>query len=320
MPTVNMAPFKRRIITSVADAGEISFDRFTAADIPRVARLAALSGSRGCDLTVGGIFLWQSYFRYRRAFVGDTMLLRGVNEDDVSMQAFSLPLGIMPLEQSVSLLRDYCDLTGSHLRFSAVPEERVDELRALGATSVTELTDWADYVYDATELASLTGKRFNKKRNHVNRFRADNPGFELCEMTPDMAPSLLDFMNRLPVDGSKPLMADYERRQVIDLLRDLPDFLQVMEGGVLTTPTDGIVAFTIGEIVGDTLHLHVEKMRHDIAGAGEAINMLFAALSTSRHPQIRYINRQDDAGDPGLRRAKESYHPLYRLRKYNVIF
>lgn len=78
--------------------------------------------------------------------------------------------------------------------------------------------------------------------------------------------------------------------------------------------------FTAAEIIGDTLIIHIEKMDHEVAGAGETINKLFAAEMLHRHPQLRYINREDDAGDPGLRYAKESYHPLRLLRKFNVRF
>ena len=92
------------------------------------------------------------------------------------------------------------------------------------------------------------------------------------------------------------------------------------EGAVLSTPTDGIVAFTIGEVLTDTLHVHIEKMNHKIPGAGETVNKLFAEMMTQRNPEILYINRQEDVGDPGLRYAKESYHPLTLLHKYNVIF
>lgn len=92
------------------------------------------------------------------------------------------------------------------------------------------------------------------------------------------------------------------------------------EGAVLSTPTDGIVAFTIGEVLNDTLHVHIEKMNHEIPGAGETINKLFAEMMLSRHPEIIYINRQEDVGDPSLRYAKESYHPITLLNKYNVTF
>ncbi len=76
---------------------------------------------------------------------------------------------------------------------------------------------------------------------------------------------------------------------------------------------------TLGEVVGDTLYVHVEKMNHDVAGAGETINKLFAENMVSRYAGLRYINREEDMNDEGLRFAKESYHPVAILDKCNVL-
>ncbi|MDE6378584.1 MAG: phosphatidylglycerol lysyltransferase domain-containing protein, partial [Duncaniella sp.] len=92
------------------------------------------------------------------------------------------------------------------------------------------------------------------------------------------------------------------------------------EGAVLSTPGHGVVAFTLGEVIGDTLYTHIEKMDHTVNGAGETINKLFAGMMSARYHELVYINREEDTGDPGLRHAKESYHPAMILRKYNVIF
>ncbi|MDE6611839.1 MAG: phosphatidylglycerol lysyltransferase domain-containing protein, partial [Muribaculaceae bacterium] len=107
------------------------------------------------------------------------------------------------------------------------------------------------------------------------------------------------------------------REQCLDVLGNYSHY--GMEGAMLRDGSGEIVAFTAGEIIGDTLVLHIEKMRHSVAGAGETINQLFAGRMLERHPGLLYINREDDAGDPGLRYAKESYHPAFKLRKYNVL-
>lgn len=203
--------------------------------------------------------------------------------------------------------------------FSAVPEDRLEDLTALGAESVEELSDWADYIYRATDLATLAGKRFNKKRNHVNRFIADNPGWRLDPLDDTTLPDTIRFFDSLDIESEKsdPAMAEFEREQCMTVLRNFANY--PFEGAVLRDGNGDIVAFTAGETVGDTLILHIEKMRHDISGAGEAINKLFAERMLSAHPEIVYINREDDSGDPGLRYAKESYHPEFKLRKYNVL-
>ena len=278
------------------------------------------SRSRSCDFTAGGVFMWVDYFGYERCIVGgDTLFIRGLSEDFTRRPAFSLPVGRMPLTEAVAFLREYCHENGIPLFFSAIPEDRLEELRELGVEQVEELTDWADYIYRASDLATLTGKAYSKKRNHVNRFISDNPGYRLETIDDSNLPELIDFFSALDIESEKadPVMAEYEREQCLDVLRNY--HLYPFEGAILRDGEGRIVAFTAGELVGDTLILHIEKMRHDVSGAGEAINKFFAEKMLAEHPELQYINREDDSGDPGLRFAKESYHPAFRLRKYNVL-
>ena len=79
-------------------------------------------------------------------------------------------------------------------------------------------------------------------------------------------------------------------------------------------------AVTVGDVKGDTLFVHIEKALREFPGSYEMINKAFAARMLELHPALRYVNREDDAGDEGLRQAKESYHPVDILKKYNVIF
>lgn len=284
--------------------------------ITTIAPLLAQSHSRTCDYTLAGLLMWARYFDYHYAICRGTLFIKGVKENDRSVPAFSLPIGELPLAESIDILRGYCREEGVPTVLSAVPEDRLDELRALGASSVEELVDWADYLYNARDLATLAGSHYNKKRNHVNRFASDHPGAALVELTPELVPDIKKFLDSLPVDREH-VTAGVERHEVMRLLDrwgNLP-----MEGAVLVTPDKGITAFAIGEVIADTLYVHVEKMLHDVNGAGETINKGFAAMMLDRYG-VTFINREEDAGDEGLRRAKESYHPLMMLRKYNVEF
>lgn len=275
--------------------------------------------SRACDFTVGGIFMWREYFRYSRCFMPDgTMIIRGVSQDNLLEPAFSLPLGHMPVRKCVTMLRRWADSRGVATAFSAIPEERVAEFEALAPTAVYELPQWADYIYDAKALATLTGKHYNKKRNHVNRFEADNPGYTFRPLSAELLPAVKRFVLDLPHDPDASAMEEYERAKVVDVINAYSSY--PFEGGVLITPAHGIVAFTVGEVAGDTLHVHIEKMDHSVSGAGETINKLFAAEMLRRHPSIAFINRQDAAGDAGLVRAKDSYRPVALLKKYNIVF
>lgn len=263
--------------------------------------------------------MWIDYFGYQADVIDNTLFIKGLSEDIGRRPSFSLPIGDMPLSEAVEHIRSYCRATGMTPLLTVVPEDRLAELEALGVESIEELPDWADYIYRARDLAELTGKAYSKKRNHVNRFMADNPAAVLEPIDSHNIGEVIDFFSGMDIESEKadPVMAEYEREQTLEVLRNFSTY--GFEGACLRTcPGGPIVAFTAGEVCGDTLVLHIEKMEHMISGAGETINKLFAARMLDRHPGIEYINREDDAGDPGLRFAKESYHPAFRLKKYNV--
>lgn len=296
----------------------LDFKPLTIDDIKWVRPFLAHNPSRTCDMTVGGIFLWADYFHYSAAVYHNTLFILGVTEDNTSLPAFSVPIGELPLADSVNILRQYCTGHSIPLNFSAVPENMVDPLLQLGATQATELTDWADYLYDAQALATFAGKKLMKKRNHVNRFMADHPDAVFSPLTTSSIPQILDFYERQELPQGKSETAWFDRRETIEMLHHLPLF--GFSGGVLTIPDRGVVAFTLGEVIDDTLYVHIEKMDHSITGSGETICRNFASHMLQQHPQLRYINREDASGDEGLRRAKLAYNPLALLPKFNLLF
>lgn len=303
-----------------ATGTKLKFRALTLADVPLVNSMLQCATSRTCDNTIGGIFMWVKWFRYEYCVYANTLFIKGASEINPAVTAFSLPVGALPLEESVGLVREWCAENGITPVFSVVPEDRVDYLLSLfPGGSIEELPDWTDYLYDAEDLATLRGKKLNKKRNHVNRFMAENPHYVLEPLTHELLPETLLFCSgRRRRDGEEGPMADYELDQCIGVLNDWNTY--PFEGVVLRGEAGDIVAFSVCEVIGDTAYVHIEKADHSVAGAGETINKLFAAEIRMRHPGVRFLNREEDVGDPGLRYAKESYHPAMLLKKYNVCF
>ena len=286
--------------------------------IPEIMRLLPLSRSRANDFSVGGILMWTDYFDYEYCIYGNTLFIKGVSEVHPELPAFSLPVGAMPLSCAVDLIMDYCRVNRVPLRFSAVPDDRIDELRSLVPGHIERLNDWSDYIYDARSLASLAGKKLNKKRNHVNRFMAMNPGYSVETIGTgnlmEVRKAYVDWLGRQPVDAASAAEESAQTLSVVDNYGAYP-----FEGLLLRDDSRRVVAFTMGEVIGDTLFTHIEKMDHEVPGAGETINKLFAEHILTKYPEIRYINREEDAGDEGLRQAKLSYHPAIILNKYDIV-
>lgn len=296
-----------------------NFRRVTVEDMPRIWECLKNEKGRTTDFSYGGLLMWVNYFNYEFAIVADTLFIKGVVENSREIPAFSMPVGRLPLSQSVALIKSYCKRKGIRTEFSAIPEYALEGFMALNPVKTEELEDWADYLYDAEPLATLRGKKMSKKRNHVNKFDSLYPGWMLEPLTTDNADEAMAFMDIFDLEGDDNQSAIDERNLTREMLGYIRQGNQ-MEIGALLKVENRVAGFTMGDIKGDTLFVHVEKCSREFEGSYEKINKEFAASVCHAYPEVKYINREDNAGDEGLRRAKESYHPREMLKKYNVLF
>ncbi len=290
----------------------LRFHTITREDFADIARFMRLSDSRTCDYTFGGIVLWTDHFNYRMAIRNNTLYILGGREDDLSIPAFAMPVGDADFNESMELLRASHEPTW----LSAVPEDRLHLFASLPRVEVSELgSEWSDYLYDINAMADLSGGAMKKKRNHVNRFMADHPDACLVDIDRHIAAECRRLLHTVGHDDSPTGRSEFAA--VDSMLANWSDYAPYLVGQALVVG-GAIVGFTVGETKGDTLHVHVEKCDHTVAGANEALASMFAAEMRRRDRRLLYVNRQDDAGDPGLRASKQSWHPLRLLPKFNV--
>lgn len=293
----------------------LEFKQITLNDLPVIKSFLYNQTYRTCDFTIGGIYMWVSYFKYEYAIYKDTLFIKGVSEDNLSKVAFSLPLGALSLADSLEVLHTYCKYHHLPFLLSAVPEAMLEQIPLPHVSKPLE--DWFDYVYNIEDLAELKGKKYSKKRNHVNSFRASYPDYSYERIDESNLPDVLDFYQefcRLNEKGGA--IFNQELSMTCDILKHY--FYMGFVGACMRV--DGkVVAFTMGEIIEDVLYVHIEKADRNLNGLYEMINMSFSKDMKETYPSLAYINREEDAGDPGLRKAKESYHPVMLLNKYNVL-
>lgn len=304
------------IIESSVD--KLNFKPITHESMPEIWKILVNEPGRTTDFSYGGLLMWVDFFKYEYAIINNTLFISGRVENNLSEIAFSLPVGEMPVRMAINIILAYCRKNGINPVFSAIPEYAIPYFEDLNPTSIEPLDDWSDYLYSAEKLATLSGKKYSKKRNHINQFLSyyEND-WSLIPLTARNAQEAMNFMDLIDKEGDENDMAIAERALNRKVLEDIAKGDNVYIGAIIKGKGE-MLGFTVGDIKGDTLFVHIEKALRDSPGAFEMLNKSFAEKVIAEHPEIEYINREDDAGDEGLRFAKNSYHPVELLKKYNI--
>ena len=201
-------------------------------------------------------------------------------------------------------------------RFTRVPEALLalwreafgDRLRA------TEARDHFDYVYSVPELVELKGNKFHKKKNLLHQFEKSNI-FEYTPMQADCVEEVLDMQAEWHGWQEHPSEALEAENQAISRVLKNFDRLGNLSGGTIRVGGK-VVAYTVGESLNkNTIVIHFEKGDTRFKGIYQAINNHFLAAQEDR---FELVNREQDLGDEGLRKAKLSYNPVQFMQKYDV--
>lgn len=275
---------------------------------------AFVSGDcRSDDYCFGNIYIWRTYYKTHIAFWGDMPLIALYN-GPYGAARYLFPLG---KGDAKAALQAMSKEPNARRPFTLVgmTEDMKAQLEELfpGRFSFQLERDASDYVYDVDAMVNLSGRKYHGKRNHLARFKRKEWRFEaitpqniaLCDQLHEEWCAANDYHN------SPELQAEYKA-----VKEALVHFEKLGFSGGLLWQEDRPVAFTIGEpICRDTYGIHIEKAFADVEGAYPAINREFLAANCTDYT---FVNREEDAGDEGLRKAKLSYHPVQLLDKYTA--
>ena len=255
--------------------------------------------------------MWRHYFRLALREEEETLTVRLAY--DGGEDTYLYPIGACPDRAILRLAEEHRE-SGALLTFFGLSEEERDTLLARfpGAVASFDRGE-SDYLYDTAALATFPGKRYGGQRNHVNRFSRLYPDHSIEAITEENAPALLSFLDEFAAThADRPLLSEE-----LDMTREvLTHYGEYGMDGVLLRVGDRIAAFACGEVIGDTLSVHIEKADVRMAGSYQRIVSAFA----SRYDPtlVPHLNREDDMGDEGLRTSKLSYHPTAILDKWRV--
>ncbi len=258
---------------------------------------------QGSDLTFTNLFCWRFKYSYEYAVVEEHLL---ISSSLHGRRVFYQPVGKDPAQIMAKVLEKYPDSEFTRVQ-KKVAEAMPDRF------TVREQRDMFDYVYDVKELAELQGTRYAPKRNFVHQCEKYNPS--TCILDRGGVKSFLDMQEkwcRMRGCGDDPELyaEDCAVREAITHAEELGIF------GVCVEIDGKIEAFAIGErLNNDTFVEHFEKGNTDFSGIYQYLLREFAKAIPG---EFRYLNREQDLGIEGLRKAKLSYHPARMVEKFTV--
>lgn len=298
---------------------QINFKPITIDDKEVITSFTLPSPLRNCDLAFSNMCSWRFLYQSEYAVYKNFLLIRFyIEEKNRKRIAYMRPIGNGDFHDALLQLEEDSWQHGHPLLMLGVTPISKDLLEEAfpGEFSYIPERDYFDYIYLREDLATLKGKKFQAKRNHVNKFKKQY-AYEYEPLTAELVPECLEFeakwykANR--TDDDQEELTD-ERKSMIFALNHFKE-LNLLGGAIRIDHK--LVAFTFGSPINqDTFGVHVEKADTDYDGAYSIINQEFA----SRIPeQYVYVNREEDLGIPGLRKAKLSYNPTILLPKAAVI-
>lgn len=286
----------------------LDFRPVTLDDAPLLRRLLGGEG-RICDSTAGTVLMWRRYFDTRIAFAGETAVLRASYR---GRDVFTRPFGPDPAG-AVGAIIDFARENSLPAEFGFLDEESAKHLAERFGAAVTQDADGADFLYPAENFIAYAGKHLREKRNHLYQFRREYPDAVFEPISDANIHEVMSFFDSYCAENeSDEALAATENNICREVLENRGSYGFLS----LALRIDGVIrAFTAGEVAGDTLFVHIEKADRNTRGAYQAI----ASEFVKSVPGISFVNREDDSGDPGLRKSKMSYRPCALLGKYTAV-
>ena len=277
------------------------------------------------EFTFTNLFMWRNYYNFLFMEFNDHLILfsndylknrkKPINQDSKDYIYFFPPIGPNPDKIIIDLFENLRDI-----EVHRVPEDICEQLTEhekftkLNLNCLEDRNNW-DYIYNKEEILNLVGNKYRQNRRWLNKF-LDNYDYNFQLITEDLIEKCkelqLEWCIMRACTEDESLEAEQEA-----IYEALNNFNKLGYNGGLICVENKCAAYTFGETLNDgTLVIHIEKAHADYEGAYQAINNFFLKNCCA---DAIYVNREQDLGIEGLRRAKESYKPI-RMVKKNIIY
>ena len=284
----------------------MDFKRITLSDKDTVSEYLdpeRVFGSHQCFINM---FIWQEGYDISYCIEDGFLCSKSVFD---GKPYFIFPEGQGDAGAVLGKIIDYAHSLGVKCNFTQLSKEQADFIyRSFkGQFETEDIRDFAEYVYEAPKMIALSGKKLHSKRNFLNGFLS-NYNWEYREISDCNISEVKDFCLSC-------VKKEQGRDAEIMSIHKLFDNFTALGAAGAAIYIDGrVIAATAGEMLTkDTAVIHLEKADTDFRGSYAAINNMFLK---NRFPDVKYVNREEDMGIEGLRKAKLSYHPCQMVHKF----
>ncbi|MBA4687161.1 MAG: DUF2156 domain-containing protein [Candidatus Galacturonibacter soehngenii] len=264
--------------------------------------------SKSCSISFANIYLWEPHYKVTFTIVENMLVFRSNGEKPY----FSFPIGGGDVKKAIDFMMEYCKEMNLEFKMYGVTQEQFHVIEELypGEFQVEYNRDEANYVYETEKLINLSGKKYHGKKNHINKFKRLYPDWQYEDITDENLEECIEMAYgwRKENDCDTNELKKVEFCVSLNALKKLKE-LELIGG--LIRAEGKVVAITVGEpLTNDTFVIHIEKAYAGVEGAYPMINREFLAHHATDY---MYVNREEDTGAEGLRKAKLSYKPVFMV-------
>ncbi len=247
----------------------------------------------------------------------DGILFRHYNGKNINRCGYGFPLSYknFDLSAAIEILKADSELRGENLRFCLCNEEQRAEIDKIISVDWKFFDGDCDYIYRMENFAQLVGRKFHRKKNHFNKFMKEYPNSEYFPLTTENFPDALQIAEKWFAEKfDEDISLKIELAGIKEAINNWENL--GMKGGILYADDEPAAMVMFSVLNENCIDVHFEKSTNKFAATGAfvAINKFIA--SSAENFSREYINREEDMGIPGLKKAKESWQPNFKLKKY----
>lgn len=265
------------------------------------------------ELTFTNLFIWRKSYNVRYAILFDTLII--ISKHQNLPYTIYFPIGSGDQEAALSEVVENFEKENKEFAIRIYDEKDIEKLEKLfpGKFCIDEDTDSFDYVYSISDLTNLTGKKYHSKRNFINRFE-NSYDYVYEKMTPVDKDECLKLFKKWYSEKDSGMYGLEESFEAVTELLDNWENLNITGGCIRVS--GNMVAFSFGEPLNSNARTIVIHLEHADTSYDGAFPMMNRQFLLSEWQDYSFVNREEDMGLEGLRKAKQSYYPVRMTKKY----